>query len=242
MKDTVFTAVNGGLVIEEQKNGIRFGTDAVLLADFVGKYKMAVELGSGSGIISFLTLKMLADANVTGIEFNASSAEISLSNAKANGLYGRFDCVNIDVLDTKKHFESGKYDCVFSNPPYLKKNNGFVNASSDKFTAFHETTADMNDFSSAASYLLKHGGRFCVVYRAEYLSKLIRSMEANNIRPKKMRLICPSVGKSPTLVLVEGKKGANDGLLIEPPFYIYADGTHTEYTPEMKAVYNKFSL
>ena len=105
MTDTVITAVNGDLVIEEHSGGIRFGTDALLLADFVRPFVNAAELGSGSGIISFLLLNDFPGSRVTGIEFSDSSAVLSLKNAARNGLASRFDCICADVLDIRRSEE-----------------------------------------------------------------------------------------------------------------------------------------
>ncbi len=241
MTDTVTTAVNGGLTIEEHKNGIRFGTDALLLADFVCAFKNAAELGSGSGIVSLLLLSQFKTAKVTAVEFNEASAELSIRNAESNGLGDRYKCVAADVLDTASHFSQGGFDCVFTNPPYLKNNCGFRNTDPGKFAAFHETTAGIDAFAAAASYLLKYGGRFFVVYRPEYLSKLFRAMEKYDIRPKKLRMIYPSYDKPPCLVLVEGKKGGKDGMITEPPFFIYSDSSHQTFSLGMKNIYSRFS-
>ncbi len=240
MNDIVTTVVNGGIVIDELSGGIRFGTDALLLADYVGRITNAVELGSGSGIVSLLLLAKNPCSKVTGIEFDPFSAELSASNAKRNDLSERFDCICSDVLNIKEHLPRGAFDCVFTNPPYLKNNCGLKNADQKKFAAFHETTADIDGFVAAADYLLKFGGRFCAVYRPEYLSKLFRAMEKHNIRPKKLRMIYPYRDKKPCLFLTEGKKSAKDGMIIEPPFFIYNDDSHKNFSPEMTAIYKKF--
>lgn len=240
MTDTVITAVNSGLIIEELKKGIRFGTDALLLADFVQPFKNAAELGSGSGIISLLLLSAYKDGRITGIEFNGEAAAISLKNAANNDMKDRFTCITDDVLNVSSYFKSGEFDCVFTNPPYLKNDCGLKNSDENKFSAFHETTAGIDDFVSAASYLLKYGGRFFAVYRPEYLSKLFRAMEKYDIRPKKLRIVYPSYKKPPCLILVEGKKAGRDGLITELPFFIYNDSAHTAFSSKMTDVYTKF--
>ncbi|MBU7127405.1 SAM-dependent methyltransferase, partial [Staphylococcus aureus] len=53
--------------------------------------------------------------------------------------------------------------------------------------------------------------------------------------PKKVVFIYSKVGKSAQTIVVEGRKGGNQGLEIMPPFYIYnEDGNYSE---EMKEVY-----
>ena len=49
--------VNDDLSLIQNKEGLTFGTDALLLAGYCsGKKKLGIELGGGSGIISMLVL------------------------------------------------------------------------------------------------------------------------------------------------------------------------------------------
>ncbi|MBR6795384.1 MAG: SAM-dependent methyltransferase, partial [Clostridia bacterium] len=52
-------SVNENLIIKQRSDGLLFGTDALLLASFVRRSPkaIAVEFGSGSGIISLLCAK-----------------------------------------------------------------------------------------------------------------------------------------------------------------------------------------
>ena len=59
--------VNDKIKLIQKTDGLTFGTDALLLAGYVGGRSMhGLELGAGSGIISFLLLtrEKLADAVV----------------------------------------------------------------------------------------------------------------------------------------------------------------------------------
>ena len=55
-EDERLDSVNENLRLIQKKNGLTFGTDAYLLSAFIrtSKNKQAVELGSGTGIISLL--------------------------------------------------------------------------------------------------------------------------------------------------------------------------------------------
>ena len=65
-------------------------------------------------------------------------------------------------------------------------------------------------------------------------------MRNNRIEPKRIRMVCPSVGKKPSLVLVEGKKDGKEGLVFEPNLYIYTDSTHKTETQEIIDIYSRF--
>ncbi len=228
-------------MLDELKGGIRFGTDTLLLSHFCGKGKNGGDLGSGSGVLSFLLLATGKAGHMTGVELIKEYAELSVSNAEKNGLTGKFECHNCGVEEVSGKIPAGSMDFVVTNPPYLKNACGRQNRNPLKFAAFHETTAGIDGFCALASHILKSGGKFYCIYRPEYLAKLIYAMETNRIKPKKLRFVHPSEGKSPSLVLVEGKKDGNDSLVILDPLYIYADGSHAKYSPETEGIYNELA-
>ena len=77
--------------------------------------------------------------------------------------------------------------------------------------------------------LLTPKGRFYMVHRPFRLPEILAKMSANRIEPKRMRLVHPYVDKEPNLVLVEGLRGGNPRMKVEPPLVVYErDGSYTE--------------
>ena len=59
----------------------------------------------------------------------------------------------------------------------------------------------------------------------------------------RLRNLSPAVRASPpSLVLAEAKKGAGEGLAIARPLFIYPVHAGGAYTPDMQAVYDRFTL
>jgi len=234
--------INRKLVLYEPEGGIYFGTDALLLAHFMKSFKKGTgaELGTGSGIIPLLLLSGGCRANITGIEIQPEYCRAAEMNAEKNGLLESFKIIQGDIREIKKYFEAGSCDVVFTNPPYLKTTCGKKNASDQKNIAFHEVFCSIDDICGAASWCLKSGGKFFAVYRPERLAGLLFSLRSRRIEPKRMRFVVPSCGKPPSLVLIEGKKDAREGLKIEPDLCVYADKSHTVYSEEMEKIYKEF--
>ena len=57
-----------------------------------------------------------------------------------------------------------------------------------------------------------------MVHRAERLMDVLFEMRKVNIEPKKVVFIYSKVGKSAQTIVVEGRKGGNQGLEIMPHF------------------------
>ena len=108
------------------------------------------------------------------------------------------------------------------------------------FTILYHRRQYEKVFLKAASWCLKSGGSFYAVYRPDRLVNLLCAMRNSKIEPKRLRAVVPSVGKRPSLILVEGRKDGKEGLVYENDLIIYRDGTHTEQTEEMRSIYKKF--
>ena len=74
-----------------------------------------------------------------------------------------------------------------------------------------------------------HGGRFCLINRADRTAEIFAAMRACLIEPKVLLPVISKPGRGVSLVLVEGKKGARPGLVFEEPLFLYgADGSVSE--------------
>ena len=234
--------INADLVINELDGGIRFGTDALLLADFASGMRkgLCIDLGTGSGVIPLLMLASGGKADFCGLELQPEYARVAEQNAIDNGFAERFKVVCGSAADYKDLFESGRADYVITNPPYMRADCGAENKSNAMNIARREISGGIDMFCQAASWCLKSGGAFFAVYRPDRLVNLLCAMRANRIEPKRLRAVCASVGASPSLILVEGRKDGREGLVYENDLIIYSDGTHTTQTDEMKEIYGRF--
>lgn len=77
-----------------------------------------IDLGSGSGILSFTAL-LLGAATATGVDIDPKAEDIARENAAMNGLDGsRFTAVTGNVIDDRARMEElaqGGYDVVLAN-------------------------------------------------------------------------------------------------------------------------------
>ena len=120
---------------------------------------------------------------------------------------------------------AGESDLVVSNPPYFRQDSGGKAAGSVRLAAREEQTCTIEDVCAAAAYLLRWGGTFSLVYRPERLTDLLCAMRSHGIEPKRLRFVEKRAGTPPILVLAEGRRGGNPGLVFEPPLTVYgSDG------------------
>lgn len=232
--------VNDNITLIQKKNGLTFGTDALLLAAFLrnGAKLTALDLGAGTGIISFLCAARGKFAKIFAIEAQEDFCDLIVRNAVINRMDDRVVCIHRDARELTPANLGGECDVVFTNPPYMRAGSGKTNMHDAKATARHEILGNIEDFCAAAARNLKYGGLFYAVYRPERTAELFYAMHFASIEPKRLCVVCPDSDSAPSLILVEGKKGAAPGILFEKPLFLYADETHTTYTREMQYIYD----
>jgi len=199
-----------------------FGTDSVLLSDFARapKGSRVLDLCTGNGIIPVLLSAKTNAKTIIGLELLEESYNIACENAKLNDLCERVSFVHDDLKNWRSHFKDGEFDVVTCNPPYMKVGAGFQNPHDLKAAARHEIFATLDDITKAASGLLKFGGHFFMVHRADRLCDVLCSMRDASIEPKRLCFVSPSPDRAAVLILVEGMKGAHPSLKLEKPIYV----------------------
>ena len=226
--------VNDDLELIQNGEGLTFGTDALLLAGYIdGKYKTAIELGGGSGIISMLLLTRGKVEQATAVEIQQEYAELITRNAQHNSLSGRLVAVCADARDYKPECEC---ELIFSNPPYMKADGGRSNESEKKNVARHEIHGTIFDFAAAGAKMLKYGGYMAMVYRPDRLTDLICAFRAAGVEPKRATLVHANPTSIPSMVLIEGKRGAKSGMRLTRPLFIYSDERNASYSRDMNYI------
>lgn len=230
--------MQNGYHIIQDNDGFKFGIDAVLLSDFAKTLTGKVmDLCTGTGIIPILLCAKSKAQHIDAIEIQESMAEMAERSVKYNKLENRISVKCADIKDAFEIYGKSIYDGVTVNPPYMKTGTGLENSGDSKTVARHEVKCDLNDVIRISSGLLKPHGKMFMVHRPSRLSEIFSLMTEYKIEPKIMRLVAPSVGKEPNMVLICGIKCAKPQLTVMPELYVYnEDGTYTE---EIDKIYGR---
>ena len=240
--DEELIEINESLRLIQKKNGIKFGTDSYLISALIKKNLSgaACDLGAGCGVISLFAAARCAFDEIDAVEIDPEFSRLCERNAALNGFENKIVSVNADVRYIKEKFKPETFSCVVSNPPYMKCKSGKDASSRAMNAARREENGDIYDFAKAASYLLKYGGTFYVVYRPERAAELIHAMKENMLEPKRLITVYPDVSSAPCLILIEAKKCAAPSVKFSRPLIIYNETR--QYTKDMERVYNDFTL
>ncbi len=216
-----------------------FGTDAILLANFAGikRKDKACDMGTGCGIIPLIWCKS-ETKEITAIDIQPKATEQLKKSIELNSLSSRIVPINCDLRELKGKLELASYDLVTMNPPYKPVGTGIESLSEAEKIARHEVTCTVDDAVSAASALLKFGGRFCMCHRPERLCDIIVAMRKGKVEVKRIRFVTQKEGAVPWLVLVEGKRGAKSSVTVEKNLVMF--GTDGKPTDEFRTMFGDY--
>lgn len=223
------------MYIIQDTDMFNFSLDSVLLPNFVTinkKTKKILDIGSGNAPIP-LILSTLTDAQIMAVEIQKDVYELGKESIKINKLENRIDFINADINELYKEIDTETFDVITCNPPYFKVNESSnLNDSEYKTIARHEIKLDLEKLFKIAKKLLKNKGNIAIVHRPERLSDIVSEMKKNNIEPKRIQFVYPSINSEANILLIEGTKNGNPGVKILPPLISHKQ--NGEYTEQVK--------
>lgn len=143
-----------------------------------------LDLCTGSGFISLAIKNKFKDADVYASDISQNCIDIAKQNAKLNNLDITF--IQSDYL---KDIDD-RFDCIISNPPYIKENDTTCKALFEPDIALYSGIDGLNSYREIFKDLLKHLTRGGQAYfeieetQAENVIKLIKSVLKDQVTCK----------------------------------------------------------
>ena len=211
-QNEVSEPLGDGYYIIQPVDGYRFGSDAVALKNFAGRFikksDRVCDLCSGCGVVGLL-LAIEKGATVVGAEIDEALLDMSNRSATSNGLNNAV-FYHADIKNLSELLEKiGKKSCdaVVCNPPFFKSDS---KASKLAPNANSELTVNFDQIADAAKALLKSGGGFYIVHTATRLDEILSKCRSRGLTPK--NLIVNNNGKT---FLLRCVYGGRDGLTVD---------------------------
>lgn len=178
------------------------------------------DLGAGTGLLGLLLLAREPDLQVTNVELQAAAVALAEQNTALNGLPERVSNLRADLREPGQLPKAGGFDLVVSNPPYFDAARGAVAQTESRGLARSDEACTLPQLCAAAGRLLRYGGSFCLVFRAERMPELFACLKGCGMEPKRLRLVQNTAQAAPKLLLLEAKKGGRPGLAVLPPLLL----------------------
>jgi tRNA1(Val) A37 N6-methylase TrmN6 len=219
--------LHNGFTLQLSENGFPLSTDSIALAGFTKLPKNArvLDLGSGCGTLGLLLCAKDSSCAVTGVELQETDHLAALDNARRNKIPSRLTSICADILSIPSFLAPGSFDCCVSNPPYFS---GGFKSQKTPLARSSDSCAPQALFE-AASWALKFGGDFFLCHKVQYLAHLCSCAANVGLEAKKMLLVKNTPSSKADLVLIQFRKGAKPGLILEEAVLHTQSGDPTDY-------------
>ncbi len=218
--------LHNGFTLELCEGAFPLSTDSIALSGFVRLPKQAnvLDLGAGCGTLGLLLCAKDSNCTVTGVEVDEDAHRTALKNIESNQLSSRLTSICADLRTVPSLFTSGSFHCCVSNPPYFSAAQESANS-----TARHEQLCTLEDLFTAAQWAVRYGGDFFLVHKPERLAELCACASSHKLEPKRLMLLRHKLCDPISLVLLQCRKGAKPGLIIDEAYLQESDGAPSEY-------------
>jgi tRNA1Val (adenine37-N6)-methyltransferase len=225
----------GRVRIFQPARGARMSLDPVLLEGFLppphGRF---LDIGCGTGALSFLLLARDPAATGVGVELQPRLAALATRGRDANGWQARLEVVVGDVKMLGDRLGAASFDLVATNPPYRTVTGSRRPPDEERALSHQEIALALADWVGCAARAVRPGGRVAAIFPAERTADLLAELRARDLNPCRLRPVYPRAGEPASRVLVEAERGGRRPLVLEPPLIVHAQGDDSaRYGPEV---------
>lgn len=161
--------------VEQDRCAMKIGTDAVLmgaLLNFDSKVKNALEVGSGTGVISLMLAQRYPKLEIQSIEIDVDAQAQCEQNFNTSPWSNRLKSTQADLLTFQSETA---FDLVFSNPPYFSKS--LLSESEQRNIARHIDEEQFVLWLQKMDSLIAENGLLALVIPAENLERISLVLE-----------------------------------------------------------------
>ncbi len=215
----------GNLKILQEKNGYRFTSDAVILANFVNAKPedIVVEFCAGSGVISTLIAYKENPRHIYGFEMQTSAYEKALKSLEENNLLKQITLFNEKNNVWKNHFKAKSVDIVVCNPPYQKKGDGSISNNKEVAISKTELETTLEEIVLDSKKILKKNGVFYVCMYPERMSELLTLLEKNNFGVESLFFSYPTFESNASCLFIKAINEKKQKTKVLPPLITHND-------------------
>ncbi len=146
--------------VNQTNSAMKIGTDSMVFGSLInveGKSN-ALDIGTGTGVLSLMTAQRNPNLEITAIEIEANAFDEAKMNFNNSPFQHQLNAFHVDFLNFDPYC---KFDLIFSNPPYFE--NAFKSINQEKNLARHDESLPLNELFEKASNLLTENGDFWVI-------------------------------------------------------------------------------
>ena len=221
-RSTADRLLGGALRLEQPAAGYRANIDALLLADFAARGRvaaLAVDLGAGVGTIGLLLAHAGAARTLALVEREPALVMLAEKNLAELGVPGSVHPTDL-ARDGLPRALLQSAELVVANPPFFAPGSGRPRKDAREQSA---RTGELEPFLRAAARALAGSkARAAFVYPSAALPELLANAARHGLVAKRLRCVHARVDAPARVVLIELRAARPGGLVLEPPLVEWA--------------------
>jgi tRNA1Val (adenine37-N6)-methyltransferase len=221
--------------INHHPNVFKFGTDAALLATWanIEDSKNVLEIGTGSGVISFMMAQRNPYATYTGIDFSSEAIQLAKENLSNYPILAH---IKFRKSSLQEYIPNSAFDHIISNPPFFE--NSTKSPSKLKNNTRHTDTLPLVDLLTHSKRLLSPNGKISLIYPIRYLDQIRSICDKLDLHIHKIHYVRSKPERELKRVLLE--LSTQQGNLIEHELII--EGPSKGYSSTVFQMFQPFYL
>lgn len=188
--------------IHHDRCAMKVGTDGVLLGAWtnVENKKTALDVGSGSGLVSLMLAQRNKDLKIDALEIDSSAAEQSIENIHDSPFAKQISVLCTDFIQFAENIEH-KYDLIVSNPPFFE--NSLKSPQQQRTTARHNDSLLPETLIRLSAKLLTSRGTLVVIYPFDLFDKILEIAQTERFFITKTCTVYPTQTSKAKRILIE---------------------------------------
>lgn len=202
------TLLRGRVKLIQPAHGFRSSLDPVLLAGFIqAPYGHFLDIGCGTGALSFLLLARDPAATGLGVEIQPRLAGLAARSVEANGFGTRFAIAAADVREAGVVPRTA-FDLVASNPPFRPLGTGVLPPQTERSLAHHEVALTLAEWLEVAQGALRPEGRLAAIYPADRFDEMHAALNERGLTMARLRMVQAQAGARASRFCFEARRSA----------------------------------
>jgi tRNA1(Val) A37 N6-methylase TrmN6 len=228
------TLLRGRVKLIQPVRGFRSSLDPVLLAGFIrAPYGHFLDIGCGTGALSFLLLARDPAATGLGVEIQPRLARLTAQSVQANEFGARFSVLAADVRAVGV-VPASAFDLVASNPPFQPLGKGVLPPQAERSLAHHEVALSLAEWLDVARASLRPAGRLAAIFPADRLDEMRAALTTRELGITRLRIVQAHAGARASRFCFEAKRSSPVTLAeTEAPLVVHEQGG---YSAEVRAM------
>ena len=221
--------------IHQNNAAMKIGTDGILIGAWVNvseKFK-AIDIGSGTGIISIMLCQRNINLELDSIEISPNAIIDAKINIKSCNWSNRIKLFHRDLKDFHPH---SNYDLIVSNPPFFKES--LEPSNSERSKARHQNDLKLEDILKFSKQNLSKDGSLNIILPFEQKKEAKEFAKKYGLKSIRECTVYPKPNKAPHRILIEFSKTKNKQVMKES-LVIEENGRHN-YSEDYKKLTREF--